>query len=149
MTSVPESTQKLLNGSVFRSLLDKVGEHAVILGLVRESLPASLAEHCRDCLAHENRLVLFTDSPAWASQLRFYAPAILARIGALAEYEFREIQVRNLRLQAPAYKPKPIKLPSPEVARMVKASGPGAPSDELRQALERLGATIERYAWRK
>lgn len=149
MKCKPESTNELLSNSPLRSLLERVEKHGEILRIVREALPPSLAGHCKDCLAREDqRLVIFTDSPAWASQLRFYVPTILVKLKTPNGYDFRDIQVRNLRFEAPSNKVKSVNAPSLEVARMIKESGLGASSVELRKALERLSVTIERYTGR-
>jgi len=148
MIREPQRAAQYLNSSIFRSLLDRVELHRQILSLARGVLPETLAAHCQDCLIKGSRVLVFTDSPAWASQLRFYAPNILAQLNSSAGHHFSEVQVRNLRLEAPADTHKPMKRPSPSVARLLNLSGLDAPSVEIGEALVRLGATIERYAGR-
>jgi hypothetical protein len=145
-TRVTQTARELLHSSVLRALVKRVEQHGMILRHVQEALPIALAEHCKSCLADGGRLVIFTDSPAWASQLRFYAPVILARLRTACGDDFREMQVRNLRLEAPADGRKPARAPSPETAHLVQASGHSTSSDQLREALLRLGATMARYA---
>jgi len=145
-TSVTRTTHQLLSSSILCGLVKKAEQHGIILKHVREALPIALADHCKDCLADGGRLVIFTDSPAWASQLRFYAPVILARLRTAYGDDFREMQVRNLRLEAPADRPKPIRTPAPEIAHLIQASGQSTSSGQLRDALLRLGATMARYA---
>ncbi len=150
MSRRPESPNALLiQSSGFRALLVQVEKHERLLRIARAALPSVLGEHCKACLSKEGRIVIFADSPAWATQLRFFGPAILASLRSCDGENFREVQVRNLTRETIPDESRSMNLPSPEVARMVRMSAIDAPTDELRAALMRLGATIERYAGRK
>ena len=143
--SVIRTTRQLFSGAVLRAVVEQVEQHGMILRYVREALPIALAEHCKDCLTDGGRLVIFTDSPAWASQLRFYAPAIRTRLKTACGGDFREIQVRNLRPETQSDRSRPMRAPSREIAHLIHASGLGS-SGQLGDALLRLGVTMARYA---
>ncbi len=148
MTGKPESTQQLLNHSTFLGLVRRIDLQAELLARVKKALPPSLGDHCLYCVAREDgRLVVFTDSPAWATQLRFYAPAILAAIRERDDFNIKEILPRNFPPTAAAAVPaKSMKTPPSDAIEMIKISSSAAPCPELGEALARLGAAMERYA---
>ncbi len=147
MRNKPESTRLFLNDSIFQGLRRKIEIQTELLGKVREAVPGFLAVHCRYCVVREDeRLAIFTDSPAWATQLRFHAPSLLAALNAGGQMSIRGILIRNLRLATPKEGLKPMKIPSPQAIEMVKACSMLAACPELGEALARLGITMERYA---
>ncbi|MDD5033863.1 MAG: DUF721 domain-containing protein [Methylococcaceae bacterium] len=149
MVSRLESPRQFLDHSGLGPLLKRIEKHGQLLQWVREILPAALAEHCRDCLARDDgRLILFTDSPAFGSQLRFHAPSILDKLNAQGDMTFCNLQVRNLCHEAPPKSGKPMPPISPAIIAIVKSSAAVMPSDELSAALARLGTTLEDYAQR-
>jgi len=152
MASKPESTRQFLNNALFLDIRQRIETHARLLKKIKESLPAPMAERCLYCVAREDgSLVIYTDSQAFASQLRFHAPSILARLEAAGETTFKQIAIRNLSSVEPAAASKPetpMKKPSPKAIAAVKASS-RATGDELDAALARLGASMERYAENK
>jgi hypothetical protein len=48
-------------------------EQSVLLQQVRRLLPSPLDRHCLAAVLQGDRLVLFTDSSAWASRLRYFS----------------------------------------------------------------------------
>ncbi len=54
-----------------------------------------VAAHARPCSLRDGVLVIAADQPAWAAQLRYLAPDMLARIRAgIATTEIAQIQIR-------------------------------------------------------
>ena len=94
-------------------------------------------------------LVIFTDSQAFGSQLRFYAPSILAKLNLDQEMPFKQVLVRYLHPTEPNTASRPMQQPSPETIGLVKASGKSAICEELGNSLERLGEAMERFAKEK
>jgi hypothetical protein len=143
-----ESSRQILAAASLRLLLRRVELHRGLLRLIRAELPAHIAERCADCLAHEDgRLILFAEAPSWASQLRFYAPAILARINAEG-YRYREIRVRNLPISSPAAakaQAENLHRPSRAAFDAVRECAASCSSKELANALSRLGATMAQH----
>ena len=147
MPSKPEPPRLFLKNSVFQDMLRRVGIHAELLRMVKEGLPGPLAKHCHACVVREGGgLVIFTDSQAVASQLRFFAPSLLEKINVNLETPLKQVLVRNLSPEIPTTAVKPMKSASPAAIEAVKASSKTAPCDELAIALTKLGATMERYA---
>ena len=148
MAYKPDSPQQLLKNPVLQEILRRVAIHAELLKKVKEGLPVALAGHCLDCVAHEDgEVVIFSDSQAFASQLRFYAPVILAKLNANhGPSFFRRVSVKNLHPKAQDTAARLMQAPSPETIGIVKESGKAAFCDELGRALAKLGAAMERYA---
>ncbi len=150
MPNKPEPTRQFLNNTIFQDIHRRIDFHAELLRKIKQAIPGPMAAHCLDCVAQEDGgLVLYTDSQAFASQLRFFAPSILAKLNIDGELSIKRVLIRNLSLTLPTDFEKPVapmKKPSSETIEMVKASSRFAADDELSAALARLGATMERYA---
>lgn len=90
------------NSRQLRRLTDFSTLLAELTALVRTSLPTTLQGQCEVINLRGSTLVLQTASPAWASQLRFYVPAMLS---ALTQHRKRrqisEIQIRVKPVSAP------------------------------------------------
>ena len=152
MSSQPEPTRQFLNSPMFQDIHRRIETGASLLKKIKAALPGPMAAHCLHCVAREDgSLVVYADSQAFASQLRFHVPSILARLNAGGETAVKRIAVRNFSLaaqQAPQAKPMaPMKKPSARAIAAIKDSARAAGiGDELAAALARLGATMERYA---
>ncbi|MFZ4703705.1 MAG: DciA family protein [Candidatus Methylumidiphilus sp.] len=147
MTSKPKAPQTFLKNFIYQDLFRRIELHDRLLRQVKEGLPVALARQCLYCVAREDGgLVIFSDSQAVASQLRFYAPVILAQLNADREKPFKQVVVRNLPADEPKPTVKPMKVASPEAIAAVKASSMDAAGDELAIALAKLAATMERHA---
>ncbi len=48
-------------------------QHAALLQQVRRLLPSPLDRHCLAAVLRDDRLLLFADSSAWASRLRYFS----------------------------------------------------------------------------
>lgn len=146
----PEHSRQFLRGPVFQGIFRRIEIQDELLGRVKHALPVHIAKHCHCCVPQEDRsLVIFTDLQTVASQLRFYAPSILAKLNTNQERPFKQILVRNLRPSISITAIKPMKPVSLKAIESVKASSKSAPCEELAIALEKLGATMERYAQEK
>jgi len=150
MATKPEPTRQFLNNPMFQDIHQRVAIHARLLRKIKETVPGPMAEHCLHCVAKEDgSLVLYTDSQAFASQLRFHVPSILARLDAVGETSIRQIAIRNLAMEPQPGPAKPaarMKKPSTEAIEAIKASSRRDGGDELDAALARLGESMERYA---
>lgn len=147
MPDYPRTTAELLQTAGLDKLLTRVEKHRNLLRLIQVSVPEALMDHCRDCLADGTRLVLFTDGPAWAFQLRFHAPSILSRLSEEHGLNYRDLQIRNLVAgERPPPKERPRPIPRPEAAAAIRACADSAGAEELKKSLQRLAATLKRQA---
>jgi hypothetical protein len=125
----------------FDSLIRRQKE---LLHAVQAAVPETLAHHVQHCLLSGQKLLLYTDSAVWASQLRFYHETILAAIAPLSKNSATGVQIKIAMAQA-----------GPSVSRASRANLPSseqlaalhelclyAPENELTQAFVRLAKTL-------
>ncbi len=62
----------LLSDTTLASLIDRSRQQEALLMQVRDLLPAPLNRHCRAAILRDQLLVLYADSSAWASRLRYF-----------------------------------------------------------------------------
>lgn len=117
-----------------------------MLQAVRRGLPDFLGSHCRHCVIKGDRLLIYVDSPAWGSQLRFQAPSLLPHLEQTTGRRFRDIQIRNLLPAAPANaaeKPRAV-LPGPGVSELLRETAESTSHEDIREALLRLSRTLDK-----
>jgi hypothetical protein len=71
---------------------------------VRSRLPAPLRPHCLSVSLQGDCLVIFTDSPAWSSRLRYQAPELLQELDH-PDFALRTVRVRVMPPAAAQAKP--------------------------------------------
>lgn len=109
---------------------------------VRQCLPADLAKHCAAAQLREGTLVLHTDSPAWATRLRYLAPQLVSVLAD--EYPaLREIKIRLLIEQVAPTPAKNAPWRSDRAAQIVHTSAGYAKPGPLADALHRLGDALK------
>lgn len=119
-----------------------------VLQRIQAVLPENLAKQIRHCLIGDKKLLIYTDSAAWASQLRFYNSAILAAITPLTRKPIEIMQIKILAGQtglilAPKRKAK---IPSVEKIAIIRNDSLTVPDNQLRIALLKLSTTLERLS---
>ena len=119
-----------------------------ILQRVQAVLPDALAKQVRHCLIRDKKLLVYTDSPAWASQLRFYNSAILAAIVPLTRTPVEIMQIKIIGGQTglilgPGRKAK---IPSVEKIELIRNDSLTVPDNQLKLALLKLSATLEKLS---
>ena len=132
------------NGAM-ASLLVKVDRQKKLLNLIRSGLPGTLAKHVRACVVRDRKLLLYTESAAWASQLRFYS-RVIQDITCLKQGEF--IEVTQVRIIAPTGTTRQESqthiIPSPENIEIIRNNIRNVPDRKLKESLFRLSETLEK-----
>ncbi|HHC71261.1 MAG TPA: DUF721 domain-containing protein [Thiotrichales bacterium] len=143
MANRPQPLGNLLNasGGIHR-LLEQARAQQALLGRVRALLPAPLDRHCVAALERKGQLLLYTDSPAWSSRLRFHSRALERRLRADG-LPVGRIRVRvSLPDRPRGDSPPPVSGPgrtlSRENAALIRTVAGGIRDHGLRAALERL-----------
>jgi hypothetical protein len=97
---------------------------------------------------NERKLVLYTDSAAWASQLRFLKQEILeaARNGLKAPLDKLQIRILADQINQSPRTGKRANFPSREKIAMMKSQANDIRDSQLQQALQRLSATLAKLA---
>lgn len=130
---------------VMAALAEQLRKHQTLLEIVRTVLPTVLSGRVTACVLSGRKLLLYTDSAHWASQLRFHSASILKAVNAAAD---ASVDVVVTRIQPPVEERRAIArkalLPSAEHIEAIRNTARGVADDTLRHALERLGATLKR-----
>lgn len=107
---------------------------------VKQLLGKSLSEHCQTAIFHQDTLILLTNSPVWATRLRFHAPGLLTQLQGLQDWQsLKTIKIKvcpdNRAPQTPPQRRCPL---SATAANCVSSLAKAIEDDALRHALERL-----------
>lgn len=124
----------------------RLAQQQALLRLIRNELPPSLANHVLHCVPNEKKLLLYTDSAAWASQLRFLKQEILHAAGTEQGRPLEKLQIRILadQISDRPQADRKATLPSAEKIAMIRNQVNGIQEDQLQQALQRLSSTLAR-----
>jgi hypothetical protein len=126
-------------------LCSRVSEQLAVLQSIKAVLPKNLANHALHCVINGNKLLLYTDSAIWASQLRFYDRAILAAaIAPTTTKPVALLQVKVLSAFTGISRKKRAYIPSQLVVDEIRANSCAINDPELKQALGKLSATLAR-----
>lgn len=126
----------------------QIAQQKKILQAVQSLLPESLAKQVCHCLIKDQKLLIYTDSAVWASQLRFYNPMILDAITTLTKEIVSSVQLRitTQPLDLVTKSERKARLPSPEKIAELKSASFDMPDESLRLAFLKLSATLERLS---
>ena len=119
-----------------------------LLNAVRKVLPETLATQVNYCMVKDRKLLLYTTSAIWGSQLRFYDQLIRSSIEAISESPIDNLQIRLLTEPVGLIIKQPPKaiLPSAATIDNLRDSGLTAKDRELQQSLLNLSSTLERLS---
>ena len=119
-----------------------------ILQRIQSVLPKALAKEARHCLVRDKKLLIYTDSAVWASQLRFYNNAILAAIAPLTRtpVEIMQIKIISCHTGLVLGPKRKAKMPSLEKIEVIRNHSLSIPDNQLRQALLKLSTTLEKLS---
>ena len=127
----------------------QINQHKVILERVKAALPIELADHVIHCVLNEKKLLVYTDSAIWASQLRFHSKTMLAAFGQDSSASVLQVKVIDaLATSITTVKPKAV-TPSLAVADEIHSQGLLTSDPLLKQALNKLSTTLTRLQTRK
>ncbi|MGZ5075597.1 MAG: DciA family protein [Methylobacter sp.] len=128
----------------------RIEQQKQVLQCIHEVLPATIAAHALHCVIKGKKLLVYTDTAAWASQLRFYNSAILAAIAPLTRepVSMMQIKVRVETVQTLSSGRKP-NIPSAEKIELIHNHSLTVPDEQLKRALLRLSTTLAKLSKRQ
>ncbi len=135
-----------VNKQALNNFLETILEQQKLIEIVRIGLPTHLAGHVQHCVESGPSLIVYCDSAAWASQLRFCTKAILEQLRTAGRSRITKIQVRLVpqEIGSAASKRSP-RLPSAAAIESICGNlADGSDSDELAAAMARLRVTLRR-----
>ena len=120
----------------------QISEQLAILEKTKAVLPNDLVGHALHCVCSNNKLILYTDSANWASQLRFHSDKLLAAVSHCTSAS--ALQVKIIAASADTKPRRKALIPSQAVADGIIHQSQISSDHILKQALGRLGATLTR-----
>ncbi|MEQ1529166.1 MAG: DciA family protein [Methylococcales bacterium] len=129
-------------------LFNQIEQQKRVLQQLQAVLPEPLAKHVLHCVINDKKLLIYTGSAAWASQLRFYNKTILAAIAPITTRTVNIMQVKILLENSnnTGVSVRKANLPSSETIEMIRNQGAAVPDDQLKQALLSLSTTLKRLS---
>jgi hypothetical protein len=122
----------------------QVQQQQLLLNCIKATLPADLAERACYCVMAQCKVLIYTDSAVWASQLRFYANTILSKLVQSPQYSYLEtIQIRILSPSPVVATTRQARIPSAQIIKQF-AEDSTQHSDALSLALMNLSQTLAR-----
>lgn len=130
---------------VIASLMVQVGRQKELLDIVRSALPEALAKEVKCCFIKNRKLLLYTESAAWASQLRFYSQVLeeSTRSKCGETIEATKVKITKV-IKAPNIETLKPKIPSSENIGLIKENIENAADSPLKSSLLRLSKTLEK-----
>ncbi len=90
----PQTVQNFLHrNKKLQDLIQKAQQNSQLLILIRELCPEKIKSHLVSAQSENQMLILMTDSPAWASQLRFLSSQLLQKLKK-QHYFFKKIIIK-------------------------------------------------------
>ena len=78
--------------ALWLSILD---EQAKLLHIIQKNLPANAAQAAKHCVLSKGQLILYAESAAWASQLRFMQAQIMAGLLDKGVTQVKSLQLKS------------------------------------------------------
>ncbi|RIZ69035.1 MAG: DUF721 domain-containing protein [Methylococcales bacterium] len=119
-----------------------------LLKRIQSVLPDNLAQQAKHCLIKERKLLIYTDSATWASQIRFYSNVIIGILQATTQSPIETMQVRLITTQigSSSGSSRKANIPSVEKIALIRRDSLSVSDAQLQQALLKLSATLDRLS---
>jgi hypothetical protein len=119
-----------------------------LLQRIQSSLPEALKKQVRHSLIKDNKLLIYTDSAVWASQLRFYNKIILAGIAPLTRETIGIMQVKIMTIPTGValQSVRKANIPSADTIESIRNHSLTIMDNQLQQALLKLSSTLKRLS---
>jgi hypothetical protein len=124
----------------------QINQQLAILEHIKAVLPKELADHALHCVFNNKKLLIYTDSAIWASQLRFYGNTILTAIESINSDTVSALQIKviNVSETANTRKKRIAVIPSQTVADDINSYSLTITDSQLKQSLDKLSSTLAR-----
>jgi hypothetical protein len=143
----PNKPMLLVQNRTIIGLHHQIAQQKRLLQTVQSLLPKQLADHVVHCVLREQKLLIYTHSAVWASQLRFYHNEILSAIASYTKQPVTNVLVRIIAEQiGETHAERKARLPTPERIAQLQQDSSHIADESLRLALLRLGSTLERLS---
>ena len=147
MSTQPILVHKIINFSdpIAKTLLNKLRENQEILHQLKLLTPKTLSDNLISCTKKDYKLLIFTESSVWASQLRFYSPTLLQSLNNQSDLSLKQIQIKILppisTRDNPSFKHR---APSDDTIKCLKNHATSLVDNDLKRSILRLANSLEK-----
>jgi hypothetical protein len=122
----------------------QIEQQKLVLLRIHKVLPVAIAQHALHCVINGKKLLVYTDTAAWASQLRFYNSAILAAIAPVTRTSVSIMLIKvRMETSATAFQPgRTPNIPSAEKIELIHKHSLTVSDEQLKKAMQKLSATL-------
>ncbi len=139
------NTAAAYNNHLLANYQRQIKSQQRLLGMIKKALPEALAEHVLHCTLSSKKLLLYTSSASWSSQLRFYQQVILDSVNENnVNAEF--VQIRLVNENSAPQSERKLNIPSKNSIELVKNCGESEEDEKLKQALLNLSQTLTKLS---
>jgi len=132
-------------GKIFATYRYQLELQNELLNIVKSALPSHLSSHALYCVASGKKIIIYTDSATWSSQLRFYQQGILQALSVSNNPIFEALQIKIIPQKTIEQKQKkPLRTPSPENIDLILSQAEHQADEKLKAALLKLGKTFKK-----
>lgn len=136
-----------LDNSTLATLASELEKQGALLQRLRKQLPDFLGQHCIHCIHKSGKLVVYVDSAAFATQMRFHTPALLPAIREATGLAFTSLQIRTILHRESTPSDPPVNIAARRKAgHHVLSVAEDHPDGDIQAALWRLGKTLSKDA---
>ena len=133
-------------GKVFATYKYQLKIQNELLNAVKSALPSHLSSHALHCVASGKKVIIYTDSAIWSSQLRFYHQDILQALSASNNRIVEALQIKIIPQTIESKQKKTKRSPSPENIELILSQAEHQTDEKLKAALLRLGRTFKKLS---
>ncbi len=120
--------------------------HRKILRIILAYSPQQFRIHIKDCVINERMLLIYVDSSAWASQLRFLSAQLQNVVNKESSEKIEKIRIRIMPPNAyPLKKTSKKVIPSTENIESLRNNAASISESKLKNALLNLSDTLQKY----
>jgi hypothetical protein len=136
----PKAVRTLLqhDSGVLRRINGEIARQTFLLHHLKAVLPSPMRPHLVAARVRDQELVLFADSSAWLTRIRFHAPQLTDHVppqfGKPVRTKLRVFASTTAELRRGGHRL------SPAAARTLVEAASGTSDDDLKAALKRLGS---------
>jgi hypothetical protein len=134
------------NNRILANYQQKIKQQQYLLNIIKATLPKPLTGHVLYCVVSAEKLLIYTDSAAWASQLRFYQQPILNAVINTNLVPVKTVQIKIIFPNNSTKGTFKKNIPSKGNIKLLHHCGESANDQKLKQALLNLSQTLNKLS---
>lgn len=134
------------NNRILANYQQKIKQQQYLLNIVKAALPKPLTDHVLYCIVSAEKLLIYTDSAAWSSQLRFYQQLMLNAIMDTRAVSIKTVQIKIIIPNNTTKGTLKKNIPSKENIKLLHHCGKYVKDKKLKQALLNLSQTLNKLS---